>query len=62
MGEVSLKSAVMGNCARRESSAISVMVKTLEIFSAGLSAAKGVFDLLKRPMSVDAEEATTRTS
>src|SRR5277367_811296 len=61
IGDVSLASSVMDICARLESYN-SVIVKTPATLSAGLSATKGVFDLLNKPISVDAEEATISRS
>lgn len=62
IGDVSPRLAVIGTAALRESSDISVIVKTPVTFSAGLSPVNGTLDLLKRPISVDAVEATTMRS
>lgn len=54
IGDVSRSPSATGNCALLESSNISVNVKTPVIFSAALSFVKGVFDLVNKPISVDA--------
>lgn len=51
------QSSVIGRVARLESSAISVVVKTLVMSDAALSVVRGVLDLLSRPMSEDAVDA-----
>lgn len=62
MGNVSVRSSLIGSCARFESSASSVVVKTLVILSAGLSLARGVFDRVNSPMvSVAVEETISRS-
>jgi hypothetical protein len=62
MGYVSVKSSLIGSCARLESSANSVVVKTLVIASAGLSLAKGVFDRDSKPTFSVAVDETKRRS
>ncbi len=62
MANVSIMSSLIGNCALFESSASSVVVKTLAIASAGLSDANGVLDRVSRPMDSVAVDDTMRRS
>jgi len=62
IGNVSFKSSLIGSCARFESSASSVVVKTFVIASAGLPLVRGVFDRLSMPMlSVAVDEIRSKS-
>jgi hypothetical protein len=54
--------SLIGRVALRESSAISVVVKTLTMDSAGLSEARGVLERVRRPISGDAVDERISTS